>query len=121
MKAEGAGDLKIEWKAAGVATIKEIVPGKLLLKRAQNSGAMTVTATVSNGGAPTTHEVTIAVTEPKSDLWIARTTDFNSYETVSTANGAPQRKQGRMAASTAPGLGIAPKMDVLGAPVVVVG
>ena len=49
------------------------------------------------------------------------TTDFNSYVTVSTADGAPQRKQGRMAASTAPGLGIAPKMDVLGAPVVVVG
>jgi cis-L-3-hydroxyproline dehydratase len=48
------------------------------------------------------------------------TTDFNSYVTVSTATGAPQRKNGRMAASTAPGLGIAPRMDVLGAPVVVV-
>jgi L-alanine-DL-glutamate epimerase-like enolase superfamily enzyme len=48
------------------------------------------------------------------------TTDFNSYVTVSTASGAPQRKNGRMAASTAPGLGIAPRMDVLGQPVVVV-
>jgi cis-L-3-hydroxyproline dehydratase len=48
------------------------------------------------------------------------TTDFNSYVTVSTATGAPQRRDGRMAASTAPGLGIAPRMDVLGAPVVVV-
>jgi L-alanine-DL-glutamate epimerase-like enolase superfamily enzyme len=46
------------------------------------------------------------------------TTDFNSYVTVSTADGAPQRKAGRMAASRAPGLGITPKMDVLGAPVV---
>jgi cis-L-3-hydroxyproline dehydratase len=46
------------------------------------------------------------------------TTDFNSYVTVSTADGAPQREQGRMAASTAPGLGIAPKMNVLGAPLV---
>ncbi|MEO7319627.1 MAG: enolase C-terminal domain-like protein, partial [Chthoniobacteraceae bacterium] len=46
------------------------------------------------------------------------TTDFNSYVTVSTADGAPQRKQGRMAASKAPGLGIAPKMDVLGRAVV---
>ncbi len=45
-------------------------------------------------------------------------TDFNSYVTVSTADGAPQRKQGRMAASTEPGLGIRPKMDVLGPPVV---
>jgi cis-L-3-hydroxyproline dehydratase len=42
------------------------------------------------------------------------TTDFNSYVTVSTANGAPQRDNGRMAASKSPGLGIQPKMDVLG-------
>lgn len=47
-------------------------------------------------------------------------TDFNSYVTVSTAEGAPQRVNGTMAASTAPGLGIQPKMPVLGAPVVVV-
>jgi L-alanine-DL-glutamate epimerase-like enolase superfamily enzyme len=45
------------------------------------------------------------------------TTDFNSYVTVSTAEGAPQRVQGRMAASTAPGLGITPRKDVLGKPV----
>ena len=45
-------------------------------------------------------------------------TDFNSYVTVSIADGAPQRNHGRMAASTAPGLGIRPKMDVLGEPVV---
>src|SRR5438093_6088183 len=42
------------------------------------------------------------------------TTDFNSYVTVSTADGAPQRANGRMAASNSPGLGIQPKMDVLG-------
>jgi L-alanine-DL-glutamate epimerase-like enolase superfamily enzyme len=47
-------------------------------------------------------------------------TDFNSYVTVSTAEGAPQRKNGRLAASTKPGLGIQPRMDVLGKPVVVV-
>ncbi len=41
-------------------------------------------------------------------------TDFNSYVTVSTAEGAPQRDNGRMAASTQPGLGIEPRMDVLG-------
>ena len=41
-------------------------------------------------------------------------TDFNSYVTVSTAEGAPQRKNGRMAAPTRPGLGIEPRMEVLG-------
>ena len=41
-------------------------------------------------------------------------TDFNSYVTVSTADGAPRRVNGFMAASTAPGLGVKPKMDVIG-------
>lgn len=35
-------------------------------------------------------------------------TDFNSYVTRSIAKGAPQRVNGRMAASTAPGLGVQP-------------
>jgi len=41
-------------------------------------------------------------------------TDFNSYVTVSTADGAPQRKNGRMSASVNSGLGITAKMDALG-------
>ena len=48
-------------------------------------------------------------------------TDFNSYVTVSTAEGAPQRKNGRLAASSDPGLGITPRMDILGEPVFTVG
>ena len=44
-------------------------------------------------------------------------TDFNSYVSVSIADGAPQRIDGKMSASTAPGLGITPKMNVLGKPV----
>ncbi len=44
-------------------------------------------------------------------------TDFNSYVTVSHADGAPRRDNGTMQASTAPGLGIEPKLDVLGEPV----
>lgn len=48
------------------------------------------------------------------------TTDFNSYVTVSTAEGAPQRINGRMAASSSPGLGIQPRMDVLGKRVVTI-
>lgn len=44
-------------------------------------------------------------------------TDFNSYVTQSIAEGAPQRQNGRLAASTAPGLGITPRLDVLGQPV----
>ncbi len=75
MQAKGAGDLKIAWRVEGIATIKEITSGKLLLKRAQNSGRMTVTATVSNGGQPATRSVTVAVTEPARDPWLARKPD----------------------------------------------
>jgi L-alanine-DL-glutamate epimerase-like enolase superfamily enzyme len=44
-------------------------------------------------------------------------TDFNSYVTVTIAEGAPRRVHGRMAAPTAPGLGVTPRREVLGAPV----
>ena len=45
-------------------------------------------------------------------------TDFNSYVTVSTAEGAPARVRGFLKASEAPGLGVTPRMDVLGPRVV---
>lgn len=44
-------------------------------------------------------------------------TDFNSYVSVSLAEGAPQRVNGKMHASRAPGLGVTPRRDVLGDPV----
>jgi L-alanine-DL-glutamate epimerase-like enolase superfamily enzyme len=45
-------------------------------------------------------------------------TDFNSYVTRSIADGAPHRKNGRLAASTAPGLGITPMLAEFSTPVV---
>jgi L-alanine-DL-glutamate epimerase-like enolase superfamily enzyme len=45
-------------------------------------------------------------------------TDFNSYVTRSIADGAPQRKNGRLAASQSPGLGTSPKLQEFGAPAV---
>ncbi len=45
-------------------------------------------------------------------------TDFNSYVTVSTAAGAPQRQDGFMSTSANPGLGIEPRFEVLGPRVV---
>lgn len=41
-------------------------------------------------------------------------TDFNSYNTISNATGAPQRDNGYMQAGEAPGLGIEPRFEVLG-------
>ncbi len=48
-------------------------------------------------------------------------TDFNSYVTVSIADGAPQRNNGRLAAPTTSGLGITPKTEALGQVVFEVG
>jgi len=45
-------------------------------------------------------------------------TDFNSYVTVSIADGAPRRENGFMKASESPGLGTKPKFDVIGPAVV---
>ena len=67
------------------------------------------------GGDITTAAIAhLAHSTPPEFLFTA--TDFNSYVTVSTADGAPRRRNGRMAASTAPGLGVSPKLDVLGRP-----
>ncbi|MHB1560177.1 MAG: cis-3-hydroxy-L-proline dehydratase [Isosphaeraceae bacterium] len=71
------------------------------------------------GGDITTAAIAHLAHSTPTDM-LFTSTDFNSYVTVSTAEGAPQRQGGRMSASTAPGLGVSPRMDVLGKPVVVV-
>jgi L-alanine-DL-glutamate epimerase-like enolase superfamily enzyme len=48
-------------------------------------------------------------------------TDFNSYGNVRTADGAPRRVNGSMMASSEPGLGIKPRLEVLGEPVLRIG
>jgi len=73
MQAKGADALKYEWTLSGMAIIKDIAPGKLTLLRANNSGTLTVTATVSNGGTPTTQSCQIVVKEPAKDAWVQRT------------------------------------------------
>ena len=54
----------------------------------------------------------LAQSTPPQYLFTA--TDFNSYVTVSTAEGSPRRRNGRMSASNSPGLGVTPIMDVIG-------
>ncbi len=72
------------------------------------------------GGDITTAAIAhLAHSTPTEFLFTA--TDFNSYVTVSTADGAPRRVKGRLAASREPGLGVAPRFDVLGDPLVEIG
>ena len=72
LKSKRVGNAKTEWSVSPFGVIKEIAPGKLILKRAQNSGILTITATIQNGGQPVTHMVKIAVKEPERDPWVAR-------------------------------------------------
>ncbi len=60
----------------------------------------------------------LAHSTPTRHLFTA--TDFNSYVTVTIADGVPARENGRLAAPDRPGLGVQPRMEVLGEPVFVV-
>ena len=44
MKAKGAGELHYDWTVSGGAVIKEIAPDRLILKRSQYTGPITVNA-----------------------------------------------------------------------------
>ena len=91
MRGSTAGELRVKWTVGDIAVTHEAVPapdatdasdasgesdtspGALRLTRAQNSGTVTVTATIDNGGAPVSESVTIAVREPARDAWVYRT------------------------------------------------
>ncbi len=73
MAAKGAGELKYSWTVSGLAVIQETAPGKLILKRSQNSGKLTVATKVDNGGQSVTQAIEILVKEPPKDVWVQRT------------------------------------------------
>ena len=72
MKSNGAGDLNYVWEISGMATISESGSGKLILKRAQNSGTLTINLALDNGGDVITQSARIPVAEPQSDPWVTR-------------------------------------------------
>ena len=73
MQAKGVGDLHYRWSVSGGAVIKEVEADKLLLKRSQFSGKITVKLALNNGGADFAATASILVTEPKTDPWVQRT------------------------------------------------
>jgi len=72
-------------------------------------GGDIVTATIAHLAQSTPAEFTFSAT------------DFNSYGTVSIADGAPIRENGTMRASDEPGLGVTPRWETLGEPCLSVG
>lgn len=73
MQARSAGKLSYTWSATDIAVIMEATPGKLILKRSQNSGKLTVILAINNGGKETVRSTTINVKEPLKDEWVYRT------------------------------------------------
>lgn len=72
LRAQGVDKLNVAWSVGNLATIREAVDGKLVLKRSFASGTLTVTASIDNGGAPVAKTVSIDVTQPARDAWVAR-------------------------------------------------
>src|SRR5207248_1105062 len=72
MRAAGAGELHYSWSVSDIAVTKETASEKLTLSRAQNSGKLTVTATMDNGGKPVSQSAQIVVAEPPTDSWMTR-------------------------------------------------
>lgn len=68
----GVGNIVTEWNVGPLAVIKESAPQKLILTRAQASGRLTVTATMSNGGSRISRSMDIEVREPEQDAWVER-------------------------------------------------
>jgi len=77
MRHAGVGELDYRWEVSGLASLHAEEPGKLILHRAQNSGRMTVTLSLANGGDAVAVSTNIAVREPETDAWVSRTPDEN--------------------------------------------
>lgn len=104
-------NLKIS-KVGGLTTAKLMrdlcVASGIAMTIEDTWGGDIVTATIAHLARSTPHAMCFSAT------------DFNSYVTVSLADGAPRRVDGRMTASDRPGLGVSPDLAVLGEPVLVV-
>lgn len=72
MRAEGPGELHYAWTVSGGAVIKEVAADRLILKRSQYTGPITVNVAIDNGGTATKATRQILVTEPKNDPWVHR-------------------------------------------------
>ena len=72
-------------------------------------GGEIATAAVSHFAASTPQE------------FLLNSTDLHNYNTASTGKPGPATKDGKLYASDAPGLGVTPDYDSLGAPVATYG
>ena len=72
LEAAGATNLHWTWGISNLAVIHEDHGPILRLIRAQNSGLLTLTVTVDNGGQSVMRSATLQVSEPDRDPWVGR-------------------------------------------------
>lgn len=72
LKAKHGAELNTHWKVEPFAVTKNAKGTQLELLRAQNSGPLTITALVDNGGSVIQASTTLQVQEPAQDPWITR-------------------------------------------------
>lgn len=72
LRAARVDRLTTRWSVTGGAVIQQVSPDRLILKRSQFSGSLTVRGEVDNGGTSSVATTTIQVTEPASDPWAVR-------------------------------------------------
>lgn len=99
-----------------ISKVGGLTPARQMRDLAVSLGIVLTIEDTWGGDIVTAAIAHLAHSTPSEFLFTA--TDFNSYVTKSIAEGAPKRVNGRMAASTAPGLGVKPIMNVLGEPLV---
>jgi hypothetical protein len=63
--------LRSAWRIDGLATVHHIDDNTLVLERGQQSGAMTISLALDNGGAVVMQQVVIQVTEPANNPYVA--------------------------------------------------
>jgi L-alanine-DL-glutamate epimerase-like enolase superfamily enzyme len=105
-----------------VVNIKLSKVGGLTTARAMRDlcVAMGIAMTIEDSGGGDIVTAAIAhLAHSTPEAYRFSVSDCNSYVTVTLADGAPRRIDGRMSAPTAPGLGITPRTAVLGNPVLV--
>jgi len=105
----GAGAFNLK-----VSKVGGLTKAKLMRDLAQDLGIQVTIEDTWGGDIVTATIAHLARSTPAEFCFSA--TDFNSYGTVTIADGAPVRVDGRMTASDRPGLGIDPIMGVLGKP-----
>ncbi len=116
MLLEAAGDQAMDVINLKISKVGGLTKARHMRDLAVSMGIALTIEDTWGGDIITAAIAHLAHSTPPAYLFSA--TDFNSYVSVSNASGAPQREHGFLAAPAAPGLGVTPRWEVLGDPLI---